>query len=67
MKVKIYPYIYKAWTRNGFKQLCLIPTIYITHSKRGHFIETGVETDVWVISMNFLVWDFGVQIYKDII
>ena len=65
MKTKILPYVYACW--GSFKQICLIPTIYITHSKRGHFIETGVETDVWVISMNFLVWDFGVQIYKDII
>ena len=65
MRTKILPYVYACW--GPFKQLCLIPTIYITYSKRGHFIETGVETDVWVISMNFLVWDFGVQIYKDII
>jgi len=66
MKTKIKPYIHTCWTWGGFKQLCLTPAVYFTHSKDGFFVETGVFTDLWIFSVNFLAWDFGIQIYRDL-
>ena len=66
MKIKILPYMHKCWSWGGFSQLCLTPAIYFTHSRNWNFMETGVYTDLWIISMNFLVWDFGIQIYNDL-
>ena len=64
-KLKIKGYCTKTWTK-GFKQIALLPCPYFTHNPLGHFIETGVSTDLWVVSINFLVWDFGIRIYKDL-
>lgn len=66
MGTKIRPYIHKCWTWGAFKQVCLLPAVYVTHSSGGHFVETGVYTDLWIVSVNFLVWDIGIQIHKDI-
>jgi hypothetical protein len=66
MKLKIKGYSMKTWEKGHFKQVALIPCPYITHNPLGHFIEQGVHTSLLVISMNFLVWDFGIQIYYDL-
>jgi len=64
-KLKIKSYYHNTWTK-GFKQIALLPCPYITYNPLGHFIETGVATSIWVISINFLGWDFGIQIYSDL-
>lgn len=56
----------KTWQKGYFKQVALIPCPYITYNPLGHFIEQGVHTSLLVVSMNFLVWDFGIQIYYDL-
>jgi hypothetical protein len=63
-KIKIKGYYHNTCTK-GFKQVALLPCPYITYNPMGHFIETGVATSLWVVSLNFLGWDFGIQIYKD--
>ena len=65
-KLKIKGYCTKTWNKGWFRQIALLPCPYLTHNPIGHFIETGVSTDLWVISINFLAWDFGIQIYKDL-
>lgn len=64
-KIKIEGYCHKTWDK-GFKQVALLPCPYITHNPEGYFVETGVFTKLWVISINFLIWDFGFKIYEDI-
>jgi hypothetical protein len=64
-KIRIKGYCFSTWTE-GFKQIALLPCPYITYNPLGHFIETGVATSKWVISINFLGWDFGIQIYSDL-
>lgn len=65
-KIKIKGYCHRTWHKGEFKQIALLPCPYITHNPLGHFIETGVSTNLWVVSINFLVWDFGIQIYEDL-
>jgi hypothetical protein len=65
-KLKIKGYYTKTWDKGWFKQIALLPCPYFTHNPLGHFIETGVSTDLWIVSINFLVWDFGIRIYKDL-
>jgi hypothetical protein len=65
-RIKIKGYCHKTWDEGFFKQIALLPCPYYTHNPLGHFIETGVATSLWVISINFLIWDFGIRIYKDI-
>ena len=65
-KIRIKGYSHMTWNKDGFKQIALLPCPYITHNPLGHFIETGVSTSLWVISVNFLVWDFGIKIYEDL-
>ena len=63
---KVYEfYMYKT-IQNSFIQIALLPGFYITHSKQSHFIESGIYTDIFIIGFNFLIWDFGIQIFKDI-
>lgn len=54
MKIKFY--LHTAWG-NHFKQLALIPTIFVTKNKfqRNYFI---------VLSISFLVWDIGISFFK---
>ena len=65
-KLKIKGYCHKTWGKGYFKQIALLPCPYLAHNPLGHFIETGVSTDLWIVSINFLVWDFGIRIYKDL-
>ena len=65
-KIKIKGYCYKTWAKGRFKQIALLPSPYFTHNPLGHFIESGVSTNVWVISINFLIWDLGIRIYEDL-
>lgn len=65
-KIRIKGYSHMTWNKDRFKQIALLPCPYITHNPLGHFIESGVSTSLWVISINFLVWDFGIEIYEDL-
>jgi len=65
-KIKIKGYCYSTWTKDCFKQVALLPSPYFTHNPLGHFIESGVSTSVWEISINFLIWDLGIRIYEDL-
>lgn len=65
-RIKIKGYCHKTWDEGFFKQIALLPCLYYTHNPLGHFIETGVATSLWIVSINFLIWDFGIRIYKDI-
>ena len=64
-KIRIKGYCLRTWSAD-FKQLALVPCLYYTHNPVGNFIETGVSTNLWVISINFLAWDFGFKIYEDL-
>jgi hypothetical protein len=64
-KIRIKGYCHSTWTE-GFKQIALLPCPYIAYNPLGHFIETGVSTGLWIININFLIWDFGIRIYKDL-
>ncbi len=67
MKVvwKVDLYCHKTWD-SSFKQLALLPTPYLTYNPCGSFIEQGCYGKLFVISMNFLCWDFGIRIKQDI-
>ena len=67
LKYKTQFYKYKTWEKGWFKQIALLPCLSISYNPAGHFIETGVYTEVWVINLNFLIWDVGVEIYKDLL
>lgn len=66
IKIKFKGYCHKTW-HEDFKQLALLPCPYLTYNPEGNFVETGVSTKLWVISINFLVWDFGFRIYEDVV
>lgn len=53
-KFKITPYYHKTWSNKHFKQLAIGPCFYFTHNP---------IDDLWVISLNFLIWDIGFQIH----
>lgn len=63
-KNKIEFYCHKTWFKDGFKQFNLIPTLYYVITER--FIETGVSTSAYIISINFLIWDIGFIFSKDL-
>jgi hypothetical protein len=65
-KIKIKGYCSKTWDKGFYKQIALLPCPYITWNPLGHFIETGVVKSLWTISINFLIWDFGIRIYEDL-
>ena len=65
-KIKIKGYCHKTWHKS-FKQIALLPSPYITYNPQGNFIEQGVSTSLWVISINFLIWDFGFMVFENII
>lgn len=54
MKIKFY--LHTVWGKH-FKQLALIPTMFVTKNKfqRNYFI---------VLSISFLVWDIGISFFK---
>lgn len=62
---KIKGYCHKTWD-GSFKQVALLPSPYFTYNPHGSFIEQGVYCKLYVISMNFLCWDFGIMIKQDI-
>jgi len=62
--MKIEHYFHKTWFKNGFKQFNILPTLYYTITQR--FIETGVSTSAYIISINFLIWDFGLIFSQDL-
>jgi hypothetical protein len=64
-KIKIERYCHRTWDK-AFKQMALLPCPYITYNPQGHFIESGVYAKLWVVSINFLAWDFGIRIYEDL-
>jgi hypothetical protein len=66
-KIKIKGYCHKTWDKGGFKQIALLPSPYITYNPQGNFIEQGVSTSLWIISINFLIWDFGFMFFENII
>jgi hypothetical protein len=49
-------YLHTNWDSN-FKQLALIPTVLITSSRHG-------KKGFTVLSISFLVWDFGISHFK---
>ncbi len=61
MKYKVRTYINDTRHKGWFWQISLIPSPFITRNKQ-NFIETGVYGDCWVISISFLIWDFGIKI-----
>jgi hypothetical protein len=61
---KIDLYFHSTYEKNGFKQVHLLPTLIITHNSKGYFIESGVYTGLIIISISFLIWDFGIMIHK---
>jgi hypothetical protein len=65
LKLSANPYFHKTWQANGFKQVTPLPSVTLCHNPLGWFIEHGVHTDLWVIGVNFLIWDFGIMIYRD--
>jgi hypothetical protein len=65
-KLKIKGYCNKTWGKGFCKQITLLPCLCLIYNPLGHFIETGISTDLWIISINFLTWDFGIYIYKDL-
>lgn len=56
MKIKFY--LHTIWG-DRFKQLALIPTVFITNNK---FERTRFS----VLSISFLAWDFGISFYKEL-
>ena len=65
-KIKIKGYCSKTWDKGFYKQIALLPCPDIIWNPLGHFIETGVVKSLWTISINFLIWDFGIRIYEDL-
>ena len=65
MNWKIERYCHKTWS-STFKQLALLPVPYLTYNPLGSFMAPGVSGNLYVISMNFLCWDFGIMIKQDI-
>ncbi len=63
MKYKVRTYFHKT-TNDWFWQIAPIPSLFITRNKQ-NFIETGVYGDCWVVSISFLLWDFGIKIEQD--
>jgi len=59
--MKIEGYCNRTWFTH-FKQLALLPCPYICYNPTGNFIEQGVYSGCLVISVNFLIWDFGIRI-----
>jgi hypothetical protein len=64
MRYKLRTYVSETSQKGWFWQIALIPSPYITRNKQ-HFIETGLYGDQWTVSINFLVWDFGIRIEQD--
>jgi hypothetical protein len=62
---QIKPYCHKTWDK-GFKQLALLPCPYFTYNPQGSFIDHGCFGKLFVISMNFLAWDFGIMIKQEL-
>jgi hypothetical protein len=65
-KIKIKGYCSKTWDKGFYKEIALLPCPYITWNPLGHFAEPGVVKSLWTISINFLIWDFGIRIYEDL-
>lgn len=63
MKYHIRTYFHKT-TNDWFWQIAPIPSLFITRNKQ-HFIETGVYGECWIVSISFLLWDFGIKIEQD--
>ena len=66
MKLVVKPYCHKTWKKGEFKQVTPIPSLTICHNPYGWFIEQGVHTDLFVIGFGFLIWDIGLQFYRDL-
>ena len=67
LKLSATPYCHTTWQRDGFKQITPLPGITFCHNPLGWFIEQGVHTDLYVIGFNFLIWDLGIMIYRDMV
>lgn len=66
MKYKLRTYFDTVIQKGLFWQLVLIPSICLTRNTHGSFIETGVYGDHWVLSISFLVWDFGIILQQEL-
>jgi len=66
MKYKLRTYFHNTTQKGWFWQLELIPSICLTRNTHGSFIETGVYGDHWLLSISFLVWDFGIILEQDL-
>jgi hypothetical protein len=64
MKYKLRTYFHNTTLKSWFWQISIIPSLWITRNKQ-HFIETGVYGNCWVLSISFLVWDFGIKLEQD--
>jgi len=64
MKWKFNLYCHSTWN-NTFMQLAFFPTPFFTFNPYGSFIEQGVYGKLYVISVSFLCWDFGIMIKQD--
>jgi len=64
---KINPYCHKTWDKEGFKQIAILPTPFLVYNPQGSFIEQGVGGKLFVISMSFLIWDFGIMIKQELV
>ena len=64
MKYKLRPYFYSTTRKGWFWQITPIPSLWITRNKQ-NFLESGVYTDCWVLSISFLFWDFGIRLEQD--
>ena len=60
-------YSHKTWEKGYFKQFCPIPNLTFCYNPYGWFIEQGVHTGLFVIGFTFLIWDFGIMFYKDMV
>jgi hypothetical protein len=67
LKFTAKPYCHKTWERGYFKQFCPIPNLTFCYNPYGWFIEHGVHTGLFVIGFTFLIWDFGIMFYKDMV
>ena len=56
MKIKFYSHT--VWG-DHIKQLALIPTVFVTSNsyRKSKFL---------VVSLSFLMWDFGISFYKEV-
>jgi hypothetical protein len=64
MKYKLRTYFHNTTQKGWFWQISPIPSLFICLNKQ-HFIETGVYGNCWVLSISFLVWDFGIKLEQD--